>query len=65
MKPYYDDGLWVTARFQFVWWGLRDEWHLAFDRPEGGLASIYRWRLFLGPLEVRRWDIGWVDEDEE
>jgi hypothetical protein len=50
-------------RFQWVWYGFGDMmW--GFERPgreHGGLALIYRWRLYLGPLEVRRWE-KWDDE---
>jgi hypothetical protein len=42
---------------QFVWWaptwigiGLRRQIH-----PQDVLATIYRWRLLLGWLEIRRW----------
>lgn len=42
---------------QFVWWfptwpgfGWRRQVH-----PQDVLATIYRWRLLLGWIEVRRW----------
>lgn len=43
------------SRFQFVWW-----WSLAwgFERMAGNWAKVYRWRLWLGPLEIRRWADG-------
>jgi len=49
-------------RFQVIWtW----HWHYVFQWPwigfirmkraETGLALIYRWVFWIGPLEVRRW----------
>ena len=45
---------------QLVWWGLRAwPWRAAAlgPYPERGRAmgTVYRWRILLGPLEVRRW----------
>jgi len=45
-------------RFQFVWWSQARYWTLAFCRLDPktvALASIYRWVLWIGPLEIRRW----------
>lgn len=40
-------------RLQFVWWR---RWQgVGLDRFDGGLALVYRWALWLGWLEVRRW----------
>ena len=48
MNPNYPYG-----RFQFVWrW---TEWALAFRHSHHGMAAIFRWSLFIGPLEVRAW----------
>lgn len=44
------------GRFQFVWWGGDGWWGSApypADGPNRG--RIYRWRLGLGPIEVRAW----------
>lgn len=46
-------------RLQFVWWGWR-RWSFGFKRlrkAETDFALIYRWMLWLGPLEVRRWEV--------
>ncbi len=40
-------------RYQFVWWLRLQFW---FVRDEKPLGFIYRWRLHIGPLEVRRWN---------
>lgn len=52
-------------RFQFVWYGVGRcecgnlDWsalfRLFFQRYEGGWAHVYRWRLALGPLDIRCW----------
>jgi hypothetical protein len=44
----------VRRKYQFVWWGWR-EMDLGFWRAQHSLRYIYRWYLFLGPLEIRRW----------
>jgi hypothetical protein len=41
-------------------WGLiwtPGLWGWGFDRPgpESSWSKVWRWRLFLGPLEIRRW----------
>ena len=44
-------------RLQFVWWGFRDFWPpVYFARLRGGMniGKIYRWVLYLGPVEIRR-----------
>ena len=41
---------------QFVWWPSPSEWHLGWGEANGGLRRIYRWYLWLGPLEIRRWN---------
>jgi hypothetical protein len=53
-------------RFQFIWWGFGPRhWRLrmAGPYPSCGKAygSIYRWRLLIGPFEIRRWTAGQVD----
>lgn len=53
----------VNARgVQFVWWG-RIVWPVVYllgPYPKDGVnrGAIYRWRLVLGPLEIRRWARG-------
>lgn len=48
-------------RFQFVWWGWTSVFvgpsfgFKEFDEEETDLALIYKWTLFIGPLEIRRW----------
>jgi hypothetical protein len=42
-----------SPRYQFVWWLRLQFW---FVRDEKPLGFIYRWRLHIGPLEVRRWN---------
>ena len=38
---------------QIVWWPA---WiGIGLKRDTEGLARIYRWRLFLGFVELRRW----------
>lgn len=52
-------GGWAVRRLRFVWWGWR--WSFGFKRldlAETDLALIYRWMLFLGPVEIRRWQLG-------
>jgi hypothetical protein len=43
-------------RYQFVWWGWRDSvwqpYRISCRNPD---AKIYKWRLNLGPLEIRKW----------
>lgn len=50
---------WNCRNYQLVWWG----WRWAF-RPSAyvfmrhthpALADVFRWSLFLGPIEIRRW----------
>ncbi len=45
-------------KYQLVWWPLIDDWAIGFkklDPKETDLASIYRWTLCFGPVEIRRW----------
>ena len=45
------------TRFQLVWWWRPRDWTLAFCRLDPktvALASICRWVLWIGPLEIRR-----------
>ncbi len=43
--------------YQFLWWW--NPWplfaFLRLDSKQTSLAYIYEWRLFLGPLEIRKW----------
>lgn len=55
---------WNWRNWQFVWWGWR--WTLVprafrFVRHVA-LADTFRWSLFLGPLEIRRWAEDWRDQ---
>lgn len=53
----------VRWNLQFVWWGI-DRRAFGFQRlkhSETKLARIYRWCLWLGPLEVRLWATRWRD----
>lgn len=44
----------MKRRYQFVNWFPR--WRgLGFRRERGNWAYIYRWRLWVGYWEVRRW----------
>lgn len=40
---------------QFVWWWSPRQWRLGWGRPWPPHDPVYRWRLYCGPLEVRRW----------
>ena len=41
-------------RFQFVWYDWRGPWFRMFiEKPF--YKGIYRWRIALGPLDIRRW----------
>lgn len=42
---------------QFCWYGWRGPWlRCFFDRFSGqGLSLVYRWRIAIGPLDIRRW----------
>lgn len=57
---------WTWRNFQLVWWGWR--WSLPlmttvrFERAREPLDSVYRWMLFIGPVEVRRWAEDWRDQ---
>jgi len=42
-------------RYQLVWWGWGYCWTIKPIRDVGGHALIYRWRVIIGPLEIRRW----------
>jgi hypothetical protein len=48
----------MIGDFQFVWWGWR-RWRplVAFERvsPDSPMAIVWRWQLFILPLEIRRW----------
>jgi hypothetical protein len=44
------------SRYQFIWWGWSNMlWQLYPSDFYGGLATVYKWWLCLGPLEIRRW----------
>lgn len=47
-------------KLQFVWYGWSDffktnPFQFVRIRPEMNIRKIYRWVLYLGPLEIRRW----------
>ncbi len=47
-------------RIQFVWWWHPKRWRLQLrflPYPETGANKgyLYKWRIQLGPLEIRRW----------
>lgn len=42
-----------TDRFQWVWWGILN-WRCWRVIESGSWAYVYRWRLRIGPIEVRR-----------
>lgn len=47
----------VRWNLQFVWWGI-DRHVFGFERlkhSETKMARIYRWCLWLGPVEIRLW----------
>ena len=51
----------TEMRLQYVWhWN----WYFGFKRMEGGLATIYRWVVRIGPLEIRRWRLNRSEYDE-
>lgn len=54
-------------RFQFVWWGW-GRWHApSFRRlsADHSLAFLYRWFLWIGPLEIRCWTDWAIDQRSE
>lgn len=42
-----------TKQFQLCWYGWA-AWRRCFIE-KGLLRGIYRWRLAIGPLDIRRW----------
>lgn len=48
---------WPHGRFQFVRYDLDREsfFRLFFQRYEGSWRSIYRWRIAIGPFDIRAW----------
>lgn len=46
------------SRYQFVWWWPLREWCVSCGRYDHGLRLIYRWSVQIGPLEIRRWEVG-------
>ena len=42
-------------RYQMVFYGWAAWRRCFFERFEGGMRFIYRWRLAFGPFEIRRW----------
>jgi hypothetical protein len=45
------------GRFQFCWYGWRGPWLRCFFE-RGGTAMftlVFRWRIAIGPLDIRRW----------
>jgi hypothetical protein len=45
-------------RFQFCWYGWAQWplWRRAFYQEfDGSLDKIYRYRIAIGPLDIRRW----------
>lgn len=46
----------LSRNLQVIWWGFAmDRMALRFVRDDGEFGRIYRWRLLLGPVEIRRW----------
>lgn len=45
------------SRFQFVRYevSLDTLGRCFFERFQGGMSHVYRWRFALGPFEIRRW----------
>lgn len=50
--------------FQVIWWGWRWAWRspLRFERATPPWSNTYRWCLFIGPVEIRRWAEDWRDQ---
>lgn len=44
----------MRPRAQIVWWPRRWRIWLTHDQNTA-LHAIYRWRLAIGPIEIRRW----------
>jgi hypothetical protein len=48
------------GRLEFIWWPTsrpRWKWNgIWFSRDMGALSFLYRWRLMLGWVEIRRWN---------
>ena len=43
-----------SGQYQFVWWW--PEWKgIGLQRYTGAWGTVYRWSLWLGIVEVRRW----------
>lgn len=50
----------MMKQYQFVWWGFERTFappgFISFTRfPGQYMGRIYKWSLWLGPLEIRRW----------
>jgi hypothetical protein len=43
-----------ARQYQLVWWGLRS-WRFGIVVPKDSLRLVYRWRIRVGPLEIRKW----------
>ena len=39
---------------QYIWWGwAHSRWGL--QRFSGNMGRTFRWRIFIGPIEIKRW----------
>lgn len=45
----------MSDRFQLCWYGWRAWRRFCFERFTNSLRFVYRWRVALGPLDVRLW----------
>ena len=42
-------------RFQLAWHWRPSTWRLGFELEAPALMQFYRWRRYVGPLEIRHW----------
>lgn len=42
------------GRLQWHWYGWRGPWRLLLEQEP--IRIVYRWRVGIGPLDVRRWE---------
>jgi len=58
------------GRWQLCFYGWRGSWRRCFyqdfRREASSLRHIYRWRLAVGPWDLRRWqrqgDLAWLED---